>query len=327
MALFRTTNLSGSGGGGGGTTDTGSLLITASYVHPDLVFTKGDGTTFNVNISASATLQADLLSNVTVGGSDAGTLYPSGTLLESILRDILIDNFPAEVNLNGLIFNFKGTPVGIDLDNREVSSSVTFNTASVSATAHNPGGAFPFSASFTASGADVGNFSVYLTDGPLAGAITNYGVGVDRTINMSTGGTVTFRVNAIEPVSLTTITATTTLTYLYPMYYGMVATDYSSTGNLDGNLTKLLEPEGVQSLLMNGTNAFIYFAYPAVYGNLTSIKDSNNFEYLDQPIPAFTNYPRLQSGSTWSAINYNIYKYTANLPNGTTANQNFTFTF
>ena len=107
----------------------------------------------------------------------------------------------------------------------------------------------------------------------------------------------------------------------------MSSTDFSTAGNVDGNLTKLLQPEGTQTLLMNGTNQFIYFVYPNSYGNLTSIKDSNQFEYLNVPTPSFTNYTRTQSGSLWSAISYNIYKYTANLPNGTTVNQNFTFTF
>ena len=41
----------GGGGGGGGTTPTGSLLLTASFSNPNLIFTKGDGSTFNVNLS------------------------------------------------------------------------------------------------------------------------------------------------------------------------------------------------------------------------------------------------------------------------------------
>jgi hypothetical protein len=38
-------------GGGGGTTSTGSLLLNASFLNPNLTFTKGDGSTFNVNLS------------------------------------------------------------------------------------------------------------------------------------------------------------------------------------------------------------------------------------------------------------------------------------
>ena len=38
--------------GGGGSTDTGSLLTTASFSDPIITFTKGDGTTFAVNLSS-----------------------------------------------------------------------------------------------------------------------------------------------------------------------------------------------------------------------------------------------------------------------------------
>lgn len=328
MALFRPNP---SGSGGGGTTDTGSLLVTASFNSPNLVFTKGDGSTFNVNISASAALQQDLLTNITVGGSEAPTLYPSGTLLEYILRDILIDNFPAEISFQSLIRQTGGGPVSVmgTSATREVSQSLTFHTASFTATPRDPGGAYPISASFTASGATVGDFNVYLTDGPLA-ASNPLGLGSVRTVNRDTANVVTFTVNAIEPVDLTPISTTGTLTYLYPIYYGTVpfgGTDYSSTGNIDGNLTKLLEAKGSKTVLMNGTNAFLYFAYPASYGDLSSIKDSNQFEYLNVPSPAFTKYTQTQTGSYDWSTSYYIYKYTANLPNGTTVNQNFTFTF
>ena len=106
----------------------------------------------------------------------------------------------------------------------------------------------------------------------------------------------------------------------------MVAADYS-TGNLEGNLTKLLEGKGTKTLLMSGTNAFIYFAYPASYGDLSSITDSNQFELLNNAIPTFTRYTSPQSGSLGWSTSYYVYKYTANLSNGTNSNQNFTFTF
>ena len=39
------------GGGGSGSTNTSSLLITASFSNPNLTFTKGDGSTFNVSLA------------------------------------------------------------------------------------------------------------------------------------------------------------------------------------------------------------------------------------------------------------------------------------
>ena len=53
--------------GGGGSTNTGSLLTTASFSNPNLAFTKGNGSTFNVNLvslvpnSASFSLTASYI--------------------------------------------------------------------------------------------------------------------------------------------------------------------------------------------------------------------------------------------------------------------------
>jgi hypothetical protein len=38
--------------GGGGSISTGSLLTTASFSNPNLIFTKGNNSTFNVDISS-----------------------------------------------------------------------------------------------------------------------------------------------------------------------------------------------------------------------------------------------------------------------------------
>ena len=49
-ASYATTASYALNGGGGGSTDTGSLLTTASFSNPNLTFEKGDKTTFNVNL-------------------------------------------------------------------------------------------------------------------------------------------------------------------------------------------------------------------------------------------------------------------------------------
>jgi len=46
------------GGGGGGSVNTGSLLTTASFSDPNLTFTKGDGSTFQVNLSTLTVVSA-----------------------------------------------------------------------------------------------------------------------------------------------------------------------------------------------------------------------------------------------------------------------------
>jgi len=61
-ALTASYALSGGSGGGGGTTNTGSLLTTASFSNPNLTFTKGNGSTFNVNISSLVITSASFAS-------------------------------------------------------------------------------------------------------------------------------------------------------------------------------------------------------------------------------------------------------------------------
>ena len=83
-------------GGGGGSTNTGSLLTTASFSNPNLTFTKGDGSTFNVSLlslvptSASYALSASFASTASFlspsttnafiqGGNSFGTTALLGT--------------------------------------------------------------------------------------------------------------------------------------------------------------------------------------------------------------------------------------------------------
>lgn len=50
-----------------GSTDTGSLLVTASFSDPNLIFEKGDKTTFNVNLSSLVVTNAYTASYINGG--------------------------------------------------------------------------------------------------------------------------------------------------------------------------------------------------------------------------------------------------------------------
>jgi hypothetical protein len=309
-----------------------ALNFTGSGVSASL-----NGSIVNVYIpsSSGAILLNNLLTNITVGGSDAGTTYNAGILLETILRDILIDYFPPTIGNITLRYDSFDNFVG-PLSYRQVSSSLSFNRAVFPATANNPGDLYAYSASFTASGTGVtGTFNYYFGNNVL-GNNNNFPFGSDQLINRSTPGNVTFTVKGIDPSSSIAISSSATLTYVYPIFYGMSTIDYSTslTSNLASNtqLTTLVEAEGTKDLLLNNTNRFIYFAYPSSYGFLSSIKDlSTNFEYLGSS-PAFTNYTMSgQSGSSstpWFGQTYRVYQYYANYPNGTTVNNRiYRFTF
>lgn len=85
--------------GGGGSTNTGSLLTTASFSDPTITFTKGDGTTFGVDltglqmtnpIATYYTLTASILSGTTISLPN-GLTYVSSSTYEFL-----------EVHVNGL---------------------------------------------------------------------------------------------------------------------------------------------------------------------------------------------------------------------------------
>ena len=313
----------------GSVTVSGSLLLdgttetTQSFV---LTYDTSSGQVYYTASSAigggggvSAVLAQDLLSNQNVGGVDSGDLFTSGSTLESVLRAILITEIPASLSSLALKNGAASVTVGV----KEAYDDIVFNTASFSAGADNPGGLFPYSASFTASGADSGDFDVYFGDDVL-GSSNNLGVGGTQTISVTSisgnSQTVTFSVRGKNPSDLTNLSTSATATYVYPFYYGPSTTDFSTTGNVDGNLTKLVATKSNKTLNYNFTNEFAYICYPAVYGDLTSIKDGNGFEVLS----AFTKFTRNQAGSAgWSAISYNIYKTaTTSIPN-----QDYVFTF
>jgi hypothetical protein len=107
-----------SGSAGGGSTNTGSLLTTASFSDPNITFTKGDGSTFNVDLTGItsqspqatyATLTASILSGTTVT-LPGGLTYVSSSTYEYI-----------EVHVNGLQLRY-------DIDFIPITSaSVRFN--------------------------------------------------------------------------------------------------------------------------------------------------------------------------------------------------------
>jgi len=55
---FNNLTLNISGSSGGGSVNTGSLLVSASFSDPNLTFTKGDGSTFSVNLSTLTVVSA-----------------------------------------------------------------------------------------------------------------------------------------------------------------------------------------------------------------------------------------------------------------------------
>ena len=295
-------------------------LVTASVAGTTMSFTKGDGDTFSVALpGGSSDLVQQLVSNQTVGAISPGSTFNAGSSIENLLRTMLITDIPAAIS--GL--NVKNGSSTITLGTLEVNTALTFDTVSFAATADSPDGNFPVTSSFAASGATTGNFTFSLGNGPVA-ASNNLDLGGTRTLETPTfagnSSTTTLTLSSQNPKNGAALTTSRTATFVFPLYYGNSSVDFSTTGNVEGTLTKSVQTKPSQkSVALNFTGEFIYFCYPAVYGDLTSILDGNGFE----TIGAFTKYTRNQDGAAagWSGRSYNIYK------SGITSVPNQTFIF
>jgi hypothetical protein len=114
-----------------------------------------------------------------------------------------------------------------------------------------------------------------------------------------------------------TNTASLTYTYVYPYYYGSGAE--SLTAAQVAALTKNIIIESTsKAVTFNATNQVFYFAYPAIYGVLTSILDPNGFEIIS----GFTLRTENIAGLDGNAIGYNIYEL-----NNSVTQSSYTVTF
>ena len=122
--------------------------------------------------------------------------------------------------------------------------------------------------------------------------------------------------------SQTTSTSTKTIRWVYPFFHGVSASDLSAnaSNNIAG-LTKLVSRKKDNTIQVNPTNQFIYFAYPNTYGDLSEIKDGNGFNITSN----FTKFDNVNVTPALSNVArpYKIYKSNAK----TTINQNFQFKF
>ena len=94
------------------------------------------------------------------------------------------------------------------------------------------------------------------------------------------------------------------------MFFGMSATDNSSGGTglyTNSDLTKLVANTASRSVALNGSNEFIYFAYPSSFGDLSTILDGNGFNVTSSFTKNVSNVTSTGKALDWTE-EYNIYK-------------------
>lgn len=266
-------------------------------------------------------IQTTILSNQNVGGVSSGESFAAGTDVEDILRQILIQFIRSSIS-NVLLRNSNSN---VSTGVREVNSSITTDEFRITVSQNDPNLLTPINLSLTGSGATSGNFENYygttLSDGTNDIAISE--VLNINTIPSANSANITITARAEDPTDGSILSTSRNYSYVYPFYYGATSTDLSSaTGTtLETYLTKLTQTKGTKSVTLVATSEYLYFGYPSRYGDLSTIKDGNNFDVTSN----FTKYTiTIDGGNGWNSVSYYLYRSTTTT---TITSQTYTFTF
>lgn len=112
-----------------------------------------------------------------------------------------------------------------------------------------------------------------------------------------------------ERVAASSSANSAAITGIYPILYGANAADYSVSGGYS-NLTKLIEQKSSKSLTVNANNEYLYFAFPASYGDLSSIRDGNGFDVTSSFQKVGLTMASTGLSADWS-VGYTMYRTNA----------------
>jgi hypothetical protein len=116
--------------------------------------------------------------------------------------------------------------------------------------------------------------------------------------------------------------STKVLTAVYPYLHGVSSSDLIVDGTtIYTTLDKLVQSKGNKIITFNGVG-FMYYSFPASYGELTSIKDENNFEFIGSFTKSTINVSSIGLSNNWVTESYYVYK--SNL-SATQTNKDYTF--
>ncbi len=119
--------------------------------------------------------------------------------------------------------------------------------------------------------------------------------------------------------------STITFSSVYPYIYGLSTTDYSSGVGIYNGIPVFVITKSNKTITYNSPaiKKYIYYAYPSSYGGLTSIKDQNNFEWIDAFDKHTANVTSVGKVVDWTR-EYYIYKSKLKT---SPVNWDFTFTY
>ena len=151
---------------------------------------------------------------------------------------------------------------------------------------------------------------------PVGEATVSSGSSIGVTVTDSITANKTFTARVTDPTASYT-GGSVSFNFVYPFYWGVLASGVELNSDNIKGLTKSITAKGQKtvSYTTSGVEQAV-FAYPASYGDLSSIMDQNNFENKD----TFTKSVVQVTGLDGTAQNYNVYVSNVNV-------QGFSYTF
>ena len=228
--------------------------------------------------SGDASLESAVTSNLAVGAIASGTTLAKGTTFTEFVQKLLITEIAPTTT-------FTASGSGI----KEVGTSVT---PTLTLVVNTVGTGTPTAIKFY-------NGSTLLdTQAYVSGTNTYSFTMTDAiTTNTTVKGVLEYTKSDSSSAS---IEKTAPYTFVMASYYGAVTTAPTDKAGIIA-LTKSVKNTKAQTATFNLSNQRSCYCYPASFGNLTSIKDANNFEYL-------SSYTK--TNVTVDEVSYNVYTLT-----------------
>ena len=275
---------------------TKTFSITPLVTSAQVIGTAAENEVAKVATLKTQTIYTDSSANgatAAIGGIEKGKKYENANVVD-IINDLLHPYVaPANVQLtlggvNGGVFEMGSTQsvTGATVNWTRGSQNVTKAEVMV--------GGSPVGTAEVSS--DTGSSSVSLTQAITTN--TTFSARVTDATKQTTGGDVT-------------------LTFVYPMYQGVVAANTALDQGAITGLSKVVQTKGDKTYSYTTVGSQqVVFAYPASYGDLKSVLDQNNFRCLD----TFTKTTVTITGLDSTPQQYNVYAVTTNV-------QGFVYTF
>lgn len=262
-------------------TDGEIYVVASSGNYENLMFRWSDTDNEYIGVGGSgsgdASLASAVTSNLAVGAIASGTTLAQGTTFTEFVQKLLITEIAPTVT-----FTASGSGV------KEVGTSVT---PTLTLTINSVGTGTPTSIKFYSG-------STLLDTQSYVGGTSTY----TYTMGAVTETTTVKGVLEYKKSDNTSATVEKTATYTFVMasYYGAVVTAPTDKSGITA-LTKNVKNTKALTATFTLSNQRSCYCYPASMGDLTSIKDANNFEYI-------SSYTK--TNVTVDNVSYNVYTLT-----------------